>query len=397
MKIIYRPPSPSKSPQSQNLTNIIADLGALNHDSAVNLPECCLFNPKYSQTAMEEFRKISKPLKKSTLIIVIGIGGSVLGLQSLLQIYPPENSQVIILDSVNTITLEAVKSQINKLKSVEEFCLIIISKSGSTVETTFNYLQVLKLLQTKFKKSKLKKVYSRIIAITKKNSKLSKHVLGNSGKVIDHPQALSGRFSILSVVGVLPLEIINSLDVQRLLSGAILAREDFFKSKSVTLNNIIIHKSKLASRGICINDYFIFDPLFENLGKWLRQLIAESLGKEGLGLFPTVSIGSVDLHSMFQYYLGGNFPSFSEFILVKPKHKFDKLNYFAGKSAIDAFGKHGKDYLQITFEERSEFEFGYFIQYKIIETIVIGKLLEVNVFDQPMVEQYKKYLEKYLK
>ena len=157
-----------------------------------------------------------------------------------------------------------------------------------------------------------------------------------------------------------------------------------------------------------IHDSFFFHPELESLGKWYRQLMGESIGKEGGGITPIVTIGSIDLHSMAQLYLGGPKDKTTEFIYsnksaegaIPQEALFPSLNTVSGKSisvvmsAIQegtstAYQKQQLPFFEIAFDEVNCFELGSYMQYKMMEIMYLAHLLKINAFDQPQVELYK--------
>ena len=171
-------------------------------------------------------------------------------------------------------------------------------------------------------------------------------------------------------------------------------------------------------QGYVINDNFFFHPELESVGKWYRQLMGESIGKEHsldgnvvhTGITPTVSLGSTDLHSVGQLYLGGPKDKLTTFVaapntLVRvtvPEHRIfpDLVPMIDGKTAENvmdailegvkvAYQKAELPYMQVTLDAINEESLGAFLQFKMLEMMYLGVLLNVNSFDQPNVEAYK--------
>jgi len=155
---------------------------------------------------------------------------------------------------------------------------------------------------------------------------------------------------------------------------------------------------------------FVFSKELESLGKWFRQLTAESLGKDGengaTGITPLVSVGSVDLHSMQQLYMGGPNDKVHSLISVGSEHSVDipsvdgldegpeqmgqgHLMDAIEEGVEEAFSEADIPFIRVGLDDRSEAEIGAFLQHKMIETMVLGRLLKVNAFNQPNVETYK--------
>ena len=161
--------------------------------------------------------------------------------------------------------------------------------------------------------------------------------------------------------------------------------------------------------GRSIHNTFLFSPKFEALGKWYRQLMGESIGKDGKGITPTVSIGSTDLHSVGQLYLGGPKDKTTTFIytqrsgedvIVPQQTHLGLIEMIQGKSISSlmraivygtkrAYKKQKLPYMEIILESISVAEIATFMQFKMVEMMYLGKLFGVNTFDQPHVELYK--------
>ena len=192
------------------------------------------------------------------------------------------------------------------------------------------------------------------------------------------------------------------------------ARGCVFKSSCFERFYYFYHYKKGAN----IHDTFVFSKYLRNFGQWYRQLVGESVGKkfdkEGdlveVGVTPTVSVGTVDLHSVAQLYLGGPQDKFTTFVTVKPKsHMFvphiDEFNMFVeniqGKSVsfimdsifggvTAAYKNDGRPFASVGLPVVDEYCVGQLLQWKMLEIIYLGELLNVNPFDQPQVELYKK-------
>lgn len=232
------------------------------------------------------------------------------------------------------------------------------------------------------------------------------------------PKLVGGRFSVFSPVGLFPLLLVG-IDVVGLQNGAkeILAR--CFSSNPD--NHIARHAAEILfgeiQKGISILNLFHFQPEFESLGKWERQLIAESLGKAHdlsgtlihTGITPIVSIGSADLHSMAQLYFGGPRDKFT--MLIKAEHISSKrvpdklqlkglVSGISQKSpndianaiydgVVSAYQTHQLPLLEVSLPAISPFVLGAYMEWRMLTTIYLGTLLHVNPYDQPNVEDYK--------
>ncbi|MEE8565239.1 MAG: hypothetical protein V3S79_02510, partial [Candidatus Thermoplasmatota archaeon] len=325
------------------------------------------------------------------------------------------NIKIFYADTVDSDQLNDIIDIIEPaLKKGEKILINCISKSGGTTETISNFEIFIDII-----KKYIKEYKKYIIVTTDEDSKFWRFAKEKGFDVLGIPKNVGGRYSIFSSVSLFPLGLIG-LNIDKILEGA-LAMRDICLSLDIDKN--IASRSacyiyKYYKMGFNIHDLFLFSPDFESIGKWYRQLIGESIGKEYskdnkqifCGITPTVSIGSTDLHSMAQLYLGGPYDKFTTFIKINKNKSTLKLPNFDEYSTLvnniqqkkiseimDAifYGtkksyKNGKrPFLEIVFPDKYESSIGQFLQYKMIEIMYLGFLLNVNPFDQPNVEDYK--------
>lgn len=355
-------------------------------------------------------------------IIVIGIGGSNLGTlaiqEALLGKYynlKDSNIKIFYADTVDSDQLNDIIDIIEPaLKKGEKILINCISKSGGTTETISNFEIFIDIIQKYIKEYK-----KYIIVTTDEDSKFWRFAKEKGFDVLGIPKNVGGRYSIFSAVSLFPLGLIG-LNIDKILEVA-LAMRDICLSLNIDKN--IASRSacyiyKYYKMGFNIHDLFLFSPDFESIGKWYRQLIGESIGKEYnkdnkqifCGITPTVSIGSTDLHSMAQLYLGGPYDKFTTFIKINKNKSTLKLPNFDEYSTLvnniqqkkiseimdaifygtkKSYKKGKRPFLEIVFPDKYESSIGQFLQYKMIEIMYLGFLLNVNPFDQPNVEDYK--------
>jgi glucose-6-phosphate isomerase len=336
-------------------------------------------------------KKNTKHFNKKLDYRIIGMGGSTLGAQAIYDFLKKKiKKKFIFVDNLNTSKNKQTKKNINNL---------IISKSGNTTETIVN-ANIL-----------IKKKDRNLFITEKKKSYLSVLAQKLKAEVVDHNNYIGGRYSVLSEVGMLPAELMG-LNYKKFRQLNNLVNNKFFMKSLVSNVESTIHflKSKKFN-SIVIN----YDEQSTNLFNWYQQLVAESLGKEKKGLLPIISIMPKDNHSVMQLYLDGFNNNFFTFFyshennsskinndLVLPEQKFLKnkdINQimFAQKKATEiVFKKKNIPFRSFEIKKRDEKTLGELFCFFILETILIGKALKINPFDQPAVELIKKETKKIL-
>ena len=345
-----------------------------------------------SENYKDSFKKKDlNKFKKYTYIRLIGMGGSTLGAQAIYNFLKSKIKTKI--DFVDNL-----KNCQNKL-SKKNILNLVISKSGNTIETLAN-ANIL-----------IKKNDRNIFITENKISQL--HLLGENlkAKIIHHNNFIGGRYSVLSEVGMVPAELMG-LNISYFRQFNSLIKNKFFFNKLI--NNVagifnLIKNKKFNS--IIIN----YDESSDNLFKWYQQLVAESLGKKNKGLLPIISTMPKDNHSVMQLYLDGFKNNFFTFFYVH-ENKSDKINnsklmhqqkifknkkisdiiYAQKKATENIFQKKNIPFRSFEIKKRDEKSLGELFCFFILETILLGKLLNINPYDQPAVELIKKQTKKIL-
>jgi len=363
-------------------------------------------------------------------VFVIGIGGSNLGTKAIydallghFDAYDKDRfPKIFFLDTSDTKTLQKTLTFLNILQKEEEFLVNIVTKSGGTTETIANAEIVLGGVLNKFNDEGLK----RVVITSDAESLLTKSAKEKGIHTLSIPPLVGGRFSVFSAVGLFPLLCVG-IDVEALLQGAsdMLGRSlDESISKNIAMQSATV-LYLLRRKGKIIHTSFIFHPELKSLGDWYRQLLAESIGKledeKGntvhTGITPEVSIGSTDLHSVAQLYLGGPKDKVTTFITVQkiggivsiPDERVFKnvIPSISGKTAEEimkaildgtkkAYIKGELPFMEAILEEVSAYEIGQFMQFKMCEIMYLAKLLNIDAFNQPSVEDYKVETKKIL-
>lgn len=366
---------------------------------------------------------------KPEYIIVVGIGGSNLGAIAVqeavlgrLHNQLTASTRVLYADTVDADNIHDIITLVRSvLEKNGNILLNVISKSGTTTETISNAQVLTDLLRI------YKKDYEKYVRVTSdRDSKLWDIAIRERFNLLEIPAKVGGRYSVFSPAGLFPLGLLG-VNIENLLNGAKSMRDiclsSDIKNNPAAMSAVIQYLHYIHGKNIF--DLFLFANDFESLGKWYRQLMAESLGKEfdidgkrvNIGMTPTVSIGSTDLHSMAQLYLGGPYDKFTTFVRIKNNRAFidvpfvecfsELVSAIQGKSLRDimdailegteeAFKIGKRPFIEITMPDKSEYSVGQLLQFKMMETIYLGHLLRVNPFDQPNVESYKSETRKIL-
>lgn len=349
---------------------------------------------------------LAKKYSKAKIVVVIGIGGSSLGIRAIAEaLNLTRGPELHLLETIDDHNFSTVCTRVAFLvRQPSDLLVVIISKSGSTTETVVNASLFDKFVE------KHVRLHTKdcSVVITDAGSKLETIAKDLGIPSLQIPRQVGGRFSVFSAVGVFTLAVAG-IQTEKLLSGAKKAINLFTteREKSYAFQQACLLFSAY-NQGIYHNDLFLFSSRLESLGKWYRQLVAESLGKDGKGIFPTVSIGTQDLHSMVQYYLGGQRSLVTHFVLPNENQNllveegiWDKLvPAIVGKTSttvvkairdgvLAAYTKKGISYCVTEVDTVNEEFLGEWMQTEMLVIMLVGKLLQINTFDQPNVEDYK--------
>jgi glucose-6-phosphate isomerase len=399
-----------------------------------DVPESFLHLP-FDTELLVKNDEIAATLASNSLkyVIVAGIGGSNLGAFAVYDaIFPKFDAldsrrpKLLFSDTNNSREMEVLKKIIDEnVHDPKDIVLNIITKSGTTVETIANSMFLFNEISSKFGEEA---AISRTVITTDEGSALWNIARDKNIHLLPIPKNVGGRYSVFSPAGIFPLRLVG-INTALFVKGAadmISGSRETEPSKNPALLSaaidFLVHKKKLN-----IYNNFFFHPEMESVGKWGRQLMAESLGKkydkEGntlyAGMTPIVSIGSTDLHSMVQLYLGGprdkftNFiyaegaeagritvPTFSPFGALVPDiigKDFQKIVSSILHGTIEAYKEMAFPYIETVFPEINEYYLGQYFMLRMLETVLLGKLWNINAFDQPEVESYKKVARELLK
>tara|TARA_Y100000590_G_scaffold201393_1_gene228844 strand:+ start:1390 stop:2532 length:1143 start_codon:yes stop_codon:yes gene_type:complete len=326
--------------------------------------------------------KIIRKFSKYENIVIIGMGGSILGTKAIYNFFKNSiNKKIFFFDNLDKELQINYKKNINPKKT----CFIIISKSGNTLETLIN-------LNLVFSKNLLK---NKLVIISEiKNSSLMNIADKYNAEVIEYKNFIGGRYSVMSEASMFPTALMN-LDINKFKNlNGLLNQKSFVSALLNNVSSINTLNQKGFKNSIILN----YDSGLENLSLWYQQLVGESLGKKGKGIMPTISTCPRDHHSLLQLYLDGPKDKFFTFLSRAPK-KNDKLQSIINaqcQATVNIFKKKKIPFRHFIFKKNNENELGSIFTFFVLETILLAKLMNVNPYNQPAVEQIKTETKKIL-
>jgi glucose-6-phosphate isomerase len=380
----------------------IATAIAENNDT---VSEYSLFHAK-DFALHETLTAIKKQYKGVKHVVLVGIGGSSLGVEAVHQVLDRGEVKLTVLDTVSAHGIDLTLKELLAYKKVENYVICIVSKSGKTTETLANASVLLDALVAE----KGEAVFKQTIVIGDAGTELMQYAKKRGLTMIAMPQVIGGRYSVATAVGLVPLTLLG-YDVDDFIAGYLDASEERFETLVAESAARIAAYHKLKYHHY---NFFAFEPRLAALGGWYRQLFAESLGKEidvngksvSFAMVPTIST-AVELHSVGQLYMSGvpdtytDFVTFDdEFIDMKISRTSKIATALKGYSlqevtaalyggVMAAYQERQLPYRATIFEESLPYSLGLFMAMRLREVMYIAKLLEVNAFDQPNVELYK--------
>ena len=334
-------------------------------------------------------------------IFIIGMGGSILGTKSIYFFLKNKiKKNVFFFDNLDPNLFAKYK----ETKNLKNSCFIVAGKSGKTIETIIN-------LSAIFSKNLIK---NKLIIIAEPTDNALMIIANKyNAEVIEHKDFISGRYSVLSETGMYPAALmgLNLLKFKNL--KKLLKNRNFTSTLIQNVACIYTLISKKTNNSVILN----YDSNLNDLGYWYQQLVAESLGKKGKGINPMLSFGPKDHHSLLQLYLDGPKDKFFTFFSSNQKEKKFKvfkdiipnsMKFLKKKNVnfvINAQCKAVKNifklkkipYREIFFNKKNEEELGEIFTFFVLETILLSRLMNINPFDQPAVEQVKVETKKILK
>ena len=347
------------------------------------------------------------------LAVVIGIGGSYLGARCAIealshQFVRPEGS-IRIAFAGNNLSEDYLAELMDLVEQSNAAC-VVISKSGTTTEPAVAFRIVKEYLENKYGK---KEAAERIVAITDAKKGALKTLSTQEGyRTFVVPDNVGGRYSVLTPVGILPI-VLAGFDIRAMLKGAADERAELLKKgeKNAAVEYAAMRNLLYSELGKKVEVLVNYNPKFQYLGEWWKQLYGESEGKDQKGIFPASVNFTTDLHSVGQFIQEGDRVMFETVVKVEKAQRsviigtdeqnLDQLNYLAGQhvehcNAMAALGTKlahidgGVPQIEVSVEKIDEYNLGAIFYFFEFACGVSAYLLGVNPFNQPGVEAYKK-------
>ena len=364
----------------------------------------------------EEFARIKEAAKEIRenydVLVVAGIGGSYLGarcaIEALRGLYSDDKLEIVYLGNTLSATYVA---QVLKYLENKRFAINVISKSGTTTETSVAFRLLKELLIKKVGKEAANKAIYATTDKARGALKTEANVEGYKTFVI--PDDIGGRYSVITAVGLLPIAAAG-LDIDALMNGCLAAQKDFDNDD---LDNNVCYQYAIArnyfyTHGKAVELFVTYEPQLTQIGEWLKQLFGESEGKEKKGLLPDSVTFSTDLHSLGQFIQEGTPLLFETIVRVENSaldvivphddENLDGLNFLEGKKlsfvnekayegTLRAHVDDGKvPNIVISVDEMNEYNLGYLFYFFMRACAMSAYLMDINPFNQPGVEVYKK-------
>lgn len=344
----------------------------------------------------EKIQNFAQKIKgKYKHIIVLGIGGSALG-PICLQQSLKHLSKLYVIDNIDPILIAEIENIINYEKTL----FIVISKSGDTIETFAQY----KYFRANCEKKKLDPREHFVFITDPKKGELRKIANKENIPIFDVPENVGGRFSVLTAVGLLPAALIG-INIQKILAGAKKMRNKFLSTKDNPAFTLATVQYLLSQKGKTINVLMPYSQKLIKLTDWYKQLLAESIGKDGKGITPTGALGATDQHSQIQLYNDGPNDKLIIFLEVQRLGKdikiprnitFNELIKIEKEATAKSLTKNNRPNLTILVDSVSEETLGELFMFFEGAVAFLGEYFGVNTFDQPGVELGKKLINKHV-
>lgn len=350
-----------------------------------------------SREDLIQIEELSKKIRSSCdIFLVIGIGGSYLGSKAVIDGLRPyfseEKPEVIFAG--HQLSASYLVHLLEHLRG-KQVCVNMISKSGGTLEPSVTYQKIYQYMKENFQDYK-----DRIIITTSKtHGKLRDFAIKEGLKMLTIPEQIGGRYSVFTSVGLLPIAV-SGIDIYQLLEGAKKEKDCFDISKQYA-----IIRKHLEESGRVVEAITIYEEKLSSLASWIQQILAETQGKEEKGILPIINPNTTNLHSIGQYFQEGRPIAFETVIQVEKtenilleeyKLTMNELNHLVLNQVAIAHKQSEMPSIIIILEELTPHEIGKLLYFFEMTAAIGGYLLDINPFDQPGVEAYKKLVNQEL-
>lgn len=366
-----------------------------------------------NESLHDRLEQVKRDFTQVEHLVLVGIGGSNLGTAAIHEVLDEGKVKLSQLDTVSAADIERVLHDVRSYRSVKKIAVCVISKSGNTAETVSNAGVLLEALEKKFGKT----LYQQTIFIGNAGTPFMKAGKRLGAQTIPMPEIVGGRFSVATEVGLVPLTLLKH-NVDAFIEGVVDAASEEFEQLTAEAAARLYGYQKKGYRHY---NFFAFEKRLYSLGAWYRQLFAESLGKTKdkkgkpvqSGMLPTVST-AVELHSVGQLYLSGFSGVYTDFVTFDddtvdfqiPKKNISKdygrftvqeiaTAIYGG--VIGAYQEKQLSYRSTIFEDNRAYTLGLFMAMRMREVMYLANLMNLNAFDQPNVELYKRKTRSILK
>ena len=340
---------------------------------------------------IDKIKETAEKIKNNfDCLVVIGIGGSFLGsyaYENLFKRYFNDNNFEVIYAGT-TLSTKYLDELLTYLQD-KKFCINVISKSGTTMETSITYKVLKDLLKRKYEAHELK---DKIIATTDETKGTLRQEVNEEGYTsFIIPDNIGGRYSFITPAHLLPLAL--NYDIDEIVDG-------YYKGKRLAdyAYEYATTREALYHSGKVVENYCVYEQNMAPFTEWLKQLFGETEGKNGVGIFPVSTIHTRDLHSLGQFIQEGNKLMFETFIKVKEVDNYidyngrnlHEINNLVLDSVVRAHNIGGVPCLEIELSDMNLKDMASLIYFFQLAAAYSALLLNVNPFDQPGVEVYKK-------
>lgn len=367
--------------------------------------------PNRYQSYLKKSLEISDEIRsKYKNLIICGMGGSSLGAKTLCgnNFYDAHHhksqNKIYFIDNIHYHNL----CEFLKILDFDKTAFLFISKSGRTIETICQTLFITNYYQNKLKHNESENLYF-LTENREENNPLYKIAKKHKRKIIEHDQDIGGRYSCFTPVALIPAAFYD-IDIKKYLLGAVKLLESFLQKKTNLVAKGVYFLQKCQKDALNIQVSMPYLSRLYHFNYWYNQLLAESIGKNGNGITPLKAIGSVDQHSVLQLFLDGPKDKFFTFLtsnhqkkgneIIVPDYLQSDLKYldnnrlgdviYANQEAtIKTIKNKNHPIRKFNFDNLDESGFGEIMMYFMLETIFYAKILDINPFDQPAVEEGK--------